>query len=170
MKILNKSIKQPEIATFWPPDETAPSQLNCELDIRAGWESKLLKHVPIQLDSFKKQDLGQQTKILAKISFCGEWNFSVVFEIQIPNSTLRRRMFTTSFHRLKNMWNLSKILRILNLSTYFEWWFRVESGVMQQHFLARGAAWLLHATQTQVVWSYFQWICIDAIYPDHQWV
>ena len=67
MKILNKSIKQPEIATFWPPDETAPSQLNCELDIRAGWESKLLKHVPIQLDSFKKQDLGQQTKFLAKI-------------------------------------------------------------------------------------------------------
>ena len=41
-------------------------------------------------------------------------NFSVVFESQIPNSTLRRRIFmintTTSFHQLKYMWNLSQIL------------------------------------------------------------
>ena len=79
------------------------------------------------------EKFGVQWKILAKTSFCGEWNFSVVFESQIPNSTLRRRMFmintTTSFHQLKNMWNLGQILTDFDKSVNFEWWFRVESGV-----------------------------------------
>ena len=71
-------------------------------------------------------------------------NFSVVFE-PIPNSTLCRRIFllntTTSFHQLKNMWNLSRIftdfeksdnLKFEPNSIDFEWWFRVESVVMAQ--------------------------------------
>ena len=70
----------------------------------------------------KIQPKGKLTKekggIIAKTFFCGEWNFSVVFESQIPNSTFRRRMFmintTTSFHQLKNMWNLSQIPQILS--------------------------------------------------------
>ena len=41
-------------------------------------------------------------------------NFSVVFESQIPNSTLRRRMFiintTTSVEFDQNLWCLSQIL------------------------------------------------------------
>ena len=87
--------------------------------------------------------------------FCGVWKPNS----KMPNSTLRRRMFfintTTFFHQLKNMWNLSQILRFWKIcenlkfepnshrfwkicenlkfdlnSTDFKWWFWVESGVI----------------------------------------
>ena len=59
----------------------------------------------------EKSSIILEEKILAKTSFCGEWN------LEFGSNT------TTSFHQLKNMWNLSQILtdfeksvRIWNLS------------------------------------------------------
>ena len=47
---------------------------------------------------FGKSSIILEEKILAKTSFCGEWN------LEFGSNT------TTFFHQLKNMWNLSQIL------------------------------------------------------------
>ena len=89
-------------------------------------------------------------------------NFSVVFESQIPNYTLRRRMFmintTTS---VKNLWEFeiwAKFSQILtNLwelgsnSTDFELWFRVESGVMSGRKLLVGWKIYLKSLQQRIL-------------------